>query len=241
MNFKFNYIIEENAENVKLTLGKLLENSFKLFGESLANCVMLEERSEYIGCKSYERNQKRKTISSGFHTKILLTKHGDLILRIPETRDGKFYPQIMTKYSRKELTLEKLIKSLLVSGLSTRKASSFLKKHLGVILSSAGISNVIKSFDEEIKDFHKRAISDEYIFLYCDGLYETAKGFKKNNKRVILAVYGVKEDLSKEIIDFIVVGGETENNWYKFLNSIYERGLKGENLKLIMHDANAGQ
>lgn len=240
MNFEFNYIVEENSENVKLTLGELLENSFKPFGESLVNSVMLEERSEYIGCKSYERSQKRKTISSGFHDKTVSTKYGDIVLRIPETRDGRFFPKIMTKYSRKELTLEKLIKSLLVRGLSTRKTSSFLKKHLGVILSSAGVSNVIKSFDEEINYFHEKVIADEYIFLYCDGLYKTAKGFKRNNKRVVLAVYGVKKDLSKEIIDFIVVGGETENNWYKLLNSIYKRGLKGDNLKLIMHDANNG-
>lgn len=178
-------------------------------------------------------------------------KFGKVKVRIPETRDQGFYPEIMQKYSHHGIDLEKMIKSLVIQGLSVSKVSKVLKKHLSINLSRANISNIVKSFDKDILNFHKRVLADDYVYLYCDGIYETTKGFKKHSKKVVLAIYGIREKkiikgnqikkiYSKELVDYTIVNGETEEHWELFLENIYKRGIKGNNLKLIMHDKNKG-
>ncbi len=248
MKLTFNYILREEFEKVKGNFEEFMTNEMLYFGTTLVNAIMLEERKLYQGCDSYERSKKRRTISSGFHNKNLFFKFGKITARIPETRDSKFYPETMKKYSHHGVDLERMIKSLVIQGLSERRASKVLNDHLTINFSKANISNILASFDSEIEKYHKRKIRDDYIYLYCDAVYETKKGFKKHHKRAILAIYGIREEQKdgedktyiKELIDYTIVDREKESTWFKFLNRTRRRGLKGNNLKLIIHDKNQG-
>jgi len=57
---------------------------------------------------------------------------------------------------------------------------------------------------------------------------------------MLLVAYGVNKYGVKEIIDFVMVKSESYDNWSGFLFNLYERGLKGENLKLIIVDGAPG-
>ncbi|MCD6579663.1 transposase [bacterium] len=251
MKLTFNYILREEFEKVKGNFEEFMRNEMLCFGTTLVNAIMLEERKLYQCCDRYERSKERKTISSGFHNKTLFFKFGKVTARVPETRDSKFYPQTMEKYSHHGIDLERMIKSLVVQGLSEKKASKVLNEHLSINFSKPNISNIVTSFDNEVEKYHKRKLRDDYIYLYCDAVYETSKGFKKHNKRGILAIYGIREDDTKkkdgeektyikELIDYTIVDREKESTWVNFLNKSYKRGLKGNNLKLIIHDKNKG-
>jgi transposase-like protein len=55
-----------------------------------------------------------------------------------------------------------------------------------------------------------------------------------------LIAYGVDKQGQKEIIDFIARRSESYENWAGFIFNLYERGLKGEQLKLIIIDGSPG-
>ena len=59
----------------------------------LMNTAMVAERSEYLGARPYERIEERRGYANGFKTKTVKTRLGELSLRVPQTRDNKFYPQ----------------------------------------------------------------------------------------------------------------------------------------------------
>jgi len=56
----------------------------------------------------------------------------------------------------------------------------------------------------------------------------------------MLVALGIKPDGKKEMIDFRQVPGESKSAWEGFLNHLYERGLKGDALKLVAVDGGKG-
>ena len=56
-----------------------------------------------------------------------------------------------------------------------------------------------------------------------------------------MVVYGITSNGTRELIDFeIAPHGEGEIPWEHFLNRLYHRGLKGDNLRLVIRDGNKG-
>ena len=68
-------------------------------------------------------------------------------------------------------------------------------------------------------------------------LYFSGFGTKK---KVVLVAYGISVHGKRELIDFMVTKHESEKRWEGFLNNLYNRGLIGESLGLIVTDGNAG-
>jgi putative transposase len=63
----------------------------------LLNAAMLSERSEYLGAAPYERSASRVGYANGFKDKTVKSRLGELRLRVPQTREGSFYPQSLEK------------------------------------------------------------------------------------------------------------------------------------------------
>ncbi|MCQ9206123.1 MAG: transposase [Omnitrophica bacterium] len=61
-----------------------------------------------------------------------------------------------------------------------------------------------------------------------------------SKKKVTLVAYGIKVDGRRELIDFMVMGHESEKRWEGFLSRLYIRGLTGEVLGLIITDGKKG-
>ena len=60
--------------------------------ELILNEIAKIERAQYLGVEPYERSESRVTHANGFKDKALKTRVGELNLKIPQTRDCKFYP-----------------------------------------------------------------------------------------------------------------------------------------------------
>jgi transposase-like protein len=56
----------------------------------------------------------------------------------------------------------------------------------------------------------------------------------------MLVALGIKADGKKEMIDFRQATGESQSAWEGFMNHLHQRGLRGENLKLIIVDGGKG-
>jgi transposase-like protein len=133
-----------------------------------------------------------------------------------------------------------MILACFVLGISTRKVAEALLPVLGERVSASTVSRVGKQLDEVVEAFHRRTLSDRYRVLIFDGVVMARKTGAGAIRRPVLVVLGIRPDGKKEIIDFRLAHGESTIAWEAFLNDLYERGLSGERVKLIVADGGAG-
>ena len=93
--------------------------------EQLLNQLMIAEREEFIGASPYERTPDRQGHCNGFKNKKLLTRTGELELKVPQVRDSKFYPSCLEKGERVERALKLVLAEAYVQGVSTSRRNFF--------------------------------------------------------------------------------------------------------------------
>lgn len=176
---------------------------------------------------------------NGSYRRHLLTELGDIELQVPRTRT--FNPiWILQRFARRAVHVERMILMAFVFGLSTRKVSLALLPVLGEPISAATVSAVAKQLDAAVLAYHRRHLVDQYPVLILDGVVLKRRTGAGAQKRVVLVALGIREDGKKEIIDFQQAASESQSAWEGFLNSLYQRGLIGSKLKLILTDGGNG-
>lgn len=176
---------------------------------------------------------------NGSYRRHLLTELGDLELSVPRTRT--FNPiAILKHFARRAAHVERMILLAFVLGLSTRKVSHALLPVLGEPISAQTVSRVAKQLDAAVEAYHQRPLSDHYEVLILDGIVMKRKTGAGAQKRTVLVALGIRPDGKKEIIDFRQAFSESQYAWEGFLNHLYQRGLKGSLLKLIVIDGGKG-
>jgi putative transposase len=169
----------------------------------------------------------------------LVTEVGDLELRIPRTR--RFSARTLLKgFTRRTVSIERTILMCFLLGLSTRKVGPALLSILGEPVSCSTVSHIAKQLDQSVQAYHQRALLDHYEVLVLDGIVLRRKTGTGAQRRTMLVALGIKSDGKKEMIDFRQVLGESKTAWEGFLNHLYQRGLKGDALKLIVVDGGKG-
>jgi putative transposase len=176
---------------------------------------------------------------NGYYRRHLLTALGDIELSIPRTR--RFNPwKAIAGYARRTPDLDSVLLSCFVLGLSVRKVPEALRAFLGVEVSGSTVSRVSRALDQEVKAFHRRPLKDRYRALLFDGVVVRGKTGAGAQGHSVLVALGIGPDRRKEIIDFRVARGESEDAWQAFLTDLWDRGLHGEGVEIIAVDGGAG-
>lgn len=184
----------------------------------------------------------KKIYKTGFKPITINTKDGRITIERPRLRRQLYESKVLPKYTKNEDAILTLIQDLYLLGISTHKMERALRTILGRYgISPGNVSNITNRIIPEIENFHKRPIEDKYVYLYLDGITITIQtNDGKGKKYILLIAYGVDTKGRKEIIDFIARRSESYENWNGFLFDLYERGLKGKNLKLVIVDGGKG-
>lgn len=201
---------------------------------------MEEEMSEYLGLEPYDHAEDRLDYRNGHYVRHLLTEMGDLELLIPRTRKGGFQSGLLERYARRHRSIDEVLLACFCLGLSTRKAGSVLAPMIGEKVSASTISRIAKDLDQEVAAYHNRPLSDDYLYLFFDGVVLKSKGAVKVQKKTLLCVYGIRKDGVGEMIDFCPAGSESQAAWEAFLRDLYQRGLEGAACQLIATDGGTG-
>ncbi len=188
---------------------------------------------------SQARQQGVADRHNGSYSRHLLTEIGDLELRIPRTRTTSAI-SILKRFARRTSHVERLILLAFLLGLSTRKVGQALLPILGEPISASTVSEIAKQLDQAVEAYHQRKLTDTYEVLFLDGIVLKHKTGLGTPKRTVLVALGIRPDQKKEIIDFRQVRSESQSACEGFLTSLYQRGLQGQNLKLIVVDGGKG-
>lgn len=219
---------QDHDETVKAFRKKLIEGSLEA------------EREIIVCCKPYERSTDRKDSRNGYWERFIILKDGRLAIKMPRIRGGGYDSNIIPRYQQRIDEVDAALMKIFLYGASTRLTGEALRPLLGEGVSAQTISNIARSLDEEVEKYHKRKLEDKYLYLFLDGIVLKTKTGFGSKKKAVLVAYGITIQGKRELIDFMVVSHESERRWEGFLNNLYNRGLTGEALGLIITDGNAG-
>lgn len=209
--------------------------------KDLIQITMEEEMVEYTNAQKHQRTPDRLDYRNGYYQRNLDTELGPLDkLLVPRSRLALFKTKVFDYYQRRQKAVNEAIRNVFLTGVSTRNVSAALKPVLETTFSASTVSRITRSLNAKVKEFHRRKIIDEYQFLFLDGITLKVKGSLKSLKKLVLVAYGITIFGKKELISFRIARSESQACWEAFLNDLYSRGLKGDNLKLIITDGCKG-
>ncbi len=203
----------------------------------LLNSAMLAERSEYLGAAPYERCATRVGYANGFKNKTIKSRLGELPLKVPQTRDGEFYPQSLEKGLRSERALLLAIAEMYVQGVSTRRVKRIVEELCGMEVSSTQVSRAAAELDELLEAWRTRQLG-RYRYVVLDAQYEKVRQGGQVLDAAVLLACGVGADGKRDVLGCSVSLSEAEVHWRSFLSSLKDRGLHG--IELIVSDAHEG-
>ena len=227
------YLINEVLEDFARNGIRKLKESL----ERMLNELMLSEREEAVGAAPYERTLDRKGYCNGFKDKKLLTRTGELKLRVPQARELDFYPSCLEKGERVEQAIKLVLAEAYLQGVSTRKMKTLTEELCGKEISSTQVSRLTKILDEEVQKFKTRKLG-RYRYLFLDAQYEKVRYEGTVRSLAVLKAIGINEEGIQEVLGVSCALSETEVHWRTFLEDLTSRGLSG--IKLITSDDHSG-
>ena len=184
---------------------------------------------------------ERISSRNGYYRRSLITQFGMIHdIRVPRLRQGCFKTRVFRRYQRCEKLVEDLIRNVFLAGVSTRRVGAAVCALLETQVSSSTVSRITKSLDAHVRRFHQRSLLDEYQYLILDGIRLKIRYNGTYRTRTVLVAYGITLFGQRVLLDFRQATGESQTAWEALLNSLYQRGLLGANLRLIVMDGAAG-
>ena len=231
---------QEQNRSIDGAVELLKENGFDGLADAvtvLLNSAMFAERSEHLGAAPYERTEARTGYANGFKDKCLKTRLGELPLKVPQTRDGEFYPQSLEKGLRSERALLLAIAEMYVQGVSTRRVKRIVEELCGMEVSSTQVSRAAAELDELLEAWRQRALG-RYRYVLLDAQYQKVRQGGQVLDAAVLIACGVGADGNRDVLGISVSLSEAEVHWRQFLSSLKDRGLQG--VELVTSDAHEG-
>jgi len=243
-------------ENVKLLpQGKILQEWWKEVNENfwhdtkkhilrlvkeLMESTVKTDLELYIEQHKEEKNAEY-LYRNGSYRRNLVTQFGLVNdIEVPRLRKTGFQTRAFKRYKRYEDIVEDLIQDIFLAGVSTRRIGDAVSKLLDTKVSHAKVSSITRRLDAKVREFHKKEILDEYQYLFLDGITLKIRYNNRYRNRKILVAYGITVFGERKFIAFTQAKGESFDAWEGLINDLYNRGLKGDNLRLIATDGSKG-
>ena len=199
------------------------------------------ERDRMAARESYERRQDRgQPYRNGFYERDFVTRFGTLRLRIARTRQQSFLPCGLERFQRRAEEVALLIREAFLRGVSTRQVGRMVAILTEKVVSAQTVSRLTRDLDQAVEAFHRARLSDDWAYLFLDGVSLRVRRPAGRKRVQMLVAYGVRANGSRQLLAFLRTRGESQAEWEGLLQDLYRRGLKGEQLSMIVTDGCPG-
>ena len=200
--------------------------------------VLESEMNEALGAEKSQRVDGRAGYRSGYYGRSLVTRVGNIELRVPQDRQGLFSTEVFERYQRSEKALMDSLVQMYVQGVSTRKVKDITEELCGHSFSAASVSRVTARLDAELEQFCSRRLEEAYPYLVVDARYERTREDGVVRSRAVLVALGINEDGRRCVLGVELANRESANSWREFLLRLRERGLHG--VEYVVSDDHPG-
>jgi putative transposase len=199
------------------------------------------QRDRYAVREAYPRRRsQRQPYRNGYYERDFVTRFGTLRLRIARTRGKSFLPRGIEPFQRRAEEVALLIREAFLRGISTRQVGRVVALLTGEVVSATTVSKLTRDLDEAVRQFHQARLSDDYAYLFLDGVSLRVRRPAGRKRVQMLVAYGVRRDGTRHLLAFLRSQGESQADWEGLLGDLYRRGLEGQQLGLIVTDGCPG-
>ena len=194
------------------------------------------ERDRFAAREFYQRRaQRRQPYRNGYYERDFVTRMGTIRLRIARTRGKSFLPRGLEPFQRRAEDVAMLIREAFLRGISTRQVGRVVATLTGEVVSPQTVSKLTRDLDDAVKQFHQARLSDDYAYLFLDGVSLRVRRPAGRKRVHMLVAYGVRRDGTRHLLAFLRSQGESQADWEGLLGDLYRRGLEGQQLGLDRH------
>jgi len=207
------------------------ENGLNEVLQMTLNAMMHSERTEHLRDMEYNK-------ANGYRLGKVFGFGAQIELRIPRDRQSGFIPTILALFRDQEAYLKEVSFMMYSKGLTTRDISEVMETIYGNKYSKSTISNISKSFYDQMECWRNRDLEQHYLALYIDGLHVKVKRNGKYQNECFYIILGLKEDYSREVISISNLPAESATGWKHVFSDLQSRGL--ESIGIIVSDGLSG-
>ena len=199
------------------------------------------QRDRYAVRELYQRRRSlRQPYRNGYYERDFVTRFGTIRLRVARTRGKSFLPCGIEPFQRRAEEVALLIREAFLRGISTRQVGRVVALLTGEVVSATTVSKLTRDLDEAVRQFHQARLSDDYAYLFLDGVSLRVRRPAGRKRVQMLVAYGVRRDGTRHLLAFLRSQGESQADWEGLLGDLYRRGLEGKQLGLIVTDGCPG-
>lgn len=149
--------------------------------------------------------------------------------RVRDRREGcKFTSAILPPYLRRTPSLEALIPTLYLKGVSTNDFPEALAAILGEGVKGLSASTVVRlkeCWEKEHQAWQQRDLTGKrYVYFWADGVYFNVR--LSDERPCVLVIVGALEDGTKELVALLDGERESALSWKELLLDLKRRGLE---------------
>jgi putative transposase len=202
----------------------------------------MRERDSYMKTGWYDQVDAGERIDyrNGFYQRDFVTRLGTIRLRVARTRGRNFLPKGLQKFQRRAEDVAILIREAFLRGISTRQVGRIVATFTGEPISAQTVSKLVTELDQAVEQFHNLGLQDEWAYLFLDGVSLRMRRPSGRKRVHMLVAYAVKLDGTRHLLAFQRSSGESQQAWEGLLRNLYDRGLTGRHLQLIVTDGCPG-
>jgi putative transposase len=201
-----------------------------------------QQMADYLGLKWHERIQPTQRVDyrNGFYERDYVTPLGIVRLRIPRTRQRSFLPRWIGRLQRRAPEVAELIRQAFLRGISTRQVGRVVAVLTGEAVSAQTVSRLTRVLDQAVRTFQVRPLDDDWAYLVLDGVWLKVRRAFGPQRVLLLVAYGIRRDGTRELLAFTRAKSESQAGWEGLLNDLFQRGLRGEHLQMVITDGCPG-
>jgi len=234
-------IFQENSHSVN-NFSSPLEEILREGARKLLQQAIECEVDEYVKMFADLKGEDRRSliVRNGYlPRRFIQSGIGPIEIRQARVRDGtgmhKFTSAILPRYARKTPSVEAVIATLYLKGISTNDFSQALGALLGARaeeLSPSVICRLKEDWQREFGDWNKRDLTGKrYVYIWADGIYFNVR--LKDDRPCVFVIIGALATGEKEVIAIWDGQRESALSRSELLLSLRRRGLdKAPNLAI---------
>ena len=219
-------IIQLNENVIKDELNELVRKSV----EETLNTLLDEEADRLTNARRYERTTARKDTRAGHYKRKLLTRAGEVELKMPKLRTLTFETAIIQRYQKREISVEEALVEMYLAGVSVRRVEDITQALWGTRVSAGTVSRLNQKVYTQIDAWRQRPLELSYPYVYLDGIYLKRSWGGSYENVAILVAMAVNEEGEREVIGACEGLREDKESWLCFLRDLKTRGLQGTQL-----------
>ncbi len=123
------------------------EDFLRSVAEAVVQLLMETDVDGLIGAGRHERTPERAIYRNGYRDRTLDTRLGSLQLRIPNLRQGSYFPPFLEPRKTTEKALVAVIQEAWIGGVSTRRVDDLVQ--------AMGLSGISKSTVSQVTSPHR--------------------------------------------------------------------------------------